>query len=42
VNVAFSPAAIGTLVTGILLSLGTKWGLLRHYWVATKLAPTVG
>jgi hypothetical protein len=42
VNVAFSPAAIGTLVTGILLSLGTKWGLLRHYWVATKLALTVG
>jgi hypothetical protein len=42
VNVAFSPAAIGTLVTGILLSLGTKWGLLRHYWAATKLALTVG
>src|ERR687893_1628528 len=38
VNVAFSPAAIGTLVSGALLSLGTKWGLLRHYWVATKLA----
>jgi uncharacterized membrane protein len=42
VNVAFPPAAIGTLVTGVLLSLGTKWGLLRHYWVATKLALTVG
>ncbi|MPZ67241.1 MAG: hypothetical protein GEU83_17640 [Pseudonocardiaceae bacterium] len=34
---AFPPVAIGTLVTGVLLSLGTKWGLLRHYWVATKL-----
>jgi uncharacterized membrane protein len=42
VNVAFPPAAIGTLVTGVLLSLGTKWGLLQHYWVATKLALTVG
>lgn len=42
VNVAFPPMAIGTIVTGVLLSLGTKWGLLQHYWVATKLALTVG
>ena len=42
VNVAFPPAAIATIVTGGLLSLGTKWGLLQHYWVATKLALTVG
>lgn len=42
VNVTFPPAAIGTIVTGVLLSLGTKWGLLRHYWVATKLTLTVG
>lgn len=42
VNVAFPAAAVGTLVTGILLSLGTKWGLLRHYWVATKLTLSVG
>ena len=42
VNIAFPPAAIGTLVTGVLLSLGTKWGLLQHYWVATKLALSVG
>src|SRR5215216_6748517 len=42
VNIAFPPAAIGTLVTGVLLSLGTRWGLLQHYWVATKLALTVG
>ena len=42
VNTAFPPAAVATLVTGALLSLGTKWGLLRHYWVATKLALTVG
>jgi hypothetical protein len=42
VNVAFGPAAVATLVTGVLLSLGTKWSLLKHYWVATKLALTVG
>jgi uncharacterized membrane protein len=42
VNVTFLPAAIATIVTGVLLSLGTKWGLLRHYWVVTKLALTVG
>jgi hypothetical protein len=41
-NLAFPPVAIGTIVTGVLLSLGTKWGLLEHYWVATKLALSVG
>jgi hypothetical protein len=42
VDAAFPPAAVATLVSGVLLSLGTKWGLLRHYWVAIKLALTVG
>ena len=42
VNVAFPPLAIGTIVTGVFLSLGTKWGLLQHTWVATKLGLTVG
>ena len=42
VNVAFPPLAIGTIVSGVLLSLGTKWGLLQHYWVLTKLVLTVG
>jgi hypothetical protein len=41
INIAFPPVAIATLVTGVVLSLGTKWGLLRHYWVATKLALTI-
>ena len=41
-NVAFPPLAIGTAVTGVTLSLGTKWGLVQHYWVATKLVLTVG
>jgi len=42
VNVAFPPMAVATLVTGVLLSLGTKWGLLRHYWIAAKLLLIVG
>ncbi len=25
------------LTTGVLLGLGTKWGLIRYWWVATKL-----
>ena len=27
------PLAIGSLVTGVVLSLGTRWGLFRYYWV---------
>jgi hypothetical protein len=42
VNTAFPPLAIATMVSGVILSLGTKWGLLQHYWVATKLVLTVG
>jgi hypothetical protein len=42
VNIAFAPVAIATIVTGVLLSLGTKWGVLQHYWVVTKLVLTVG
>lgn len=29
------------LLTGLLLGLGTKWGLLRHWWVAVKLVLNV-
>lgn len=27
------PLAVATVVTGLLMALGTKWGLFRHYWV---------
>jgi len=27
------PLAIGSLVSGVVLSLGTRWGLFRYYWV---------
>ena len=30
------PAALLSLLTGIFQSLGTLWGLLRHYWVVFK------
>jgi hypothetical protein len=39
--VAFPPAAIATLVTGVVLSVGTAWGLFRHWWIVVKLALTV-
>lgn len=35
------PLAVASLVTGIVQSLGTTWGLFRHYWVVFKLAITV-
>lgn len=31
------PLAIASLATGIVQSLGTTWGLFRHYWVVFKL-----
>ena len=35
------PLAIASLVTGVAISLGTKWGLFRHYWVLISLVLTV-
>ena len=32
------PLALASLLTGLVSSLGTPWGLLRHYWVLFKLA----
>lgn len=34
------PLAHASLLSGIALSLGTPWGLFRHYWVVLKLAIT--
>jgi hypothetical protein len=34
---AIVPLAFASLLTGLLLSLGTKWGLVRYYWVLAKL-----
>jgi hypothetical protein len=31
------PLAFASLTTGLISSLGTVWGLFRHYWVVFKL-----
>ena len=36
------PFSLASLATGLIQSLGTQWGLLRHYWVLAKLLITVG
>lgn len=41
VNVAFPVMALASLISGVVLSLVTKYGLLRFYWVATKLLLTI-
>ena len=35
------PLAHASLLSGIALSIGTPWGLFRHYWVVLKLGITV-
>jgi hypothetical protein len=35
------PLSFVTLLTGIVSSLGTSWGLFRHYWVLVKLLMTI-
>ncbi|MGH4001473.1 MAG: hypothetical protein ACRDTJ_28885, partial [Pseudonocardiaceae bacterium] len=35
------PVSMIALVSGIVLSLGTKWGLIRYKWVAIKLVLTL-
>lgn len=35
------PLAFASLLTGLVQSLGTPWGLFRHYWVLAKLLLTV-
>jgi len=38
---ALVPLSLASLLTGIVQSLGTTWGLFRHYWVLVKLLLTV-
>ncbi|MBA3519246.1 MAG: hypothetical protein H0T75_16780, partial [Rhizobiales bacterium] len=35
------PLCLAALLTGLVQSLGTSWGLFRHYWVLVKLLLTV-
>ena len=35
------PLALASLLTGLVQSLGTRWGLFRHYWIIVKLVINV-
>lgn len=35
------PLAYASLLTGLVMALGTKWGLFRHYWVVISLVLTI-
>jgi hypothetical protein len=35
------PLCLASLLTGVVQSLGTTWGLFRHYWVVAKLVMTI-
>jgi hypothetical protein len=35
------PLSLSALITGFIQSLGTHWGLFKHYWVIAKLLLTI-
>lgn len=37
---AIVPLAIAALVSGVVISVGTRWGLFRHWWVVVSLLLT--
>ena len=39
--VVIVPLALGSLLTGLVISMGTPWGLFRHYWVLISLLLTI-
>ncbi len=38
---AIVPLAVASLLTGLVMSVGTKWGLFRHWWVLISLLLTI-
>ena len=38
---AIVPLAVASLVTGVAMGAGTKWGLFRHWWVLVSLLLTI-
>jgi hypothetical protein len=40
-TIVILPLAVLSLVGGVVQSLGTTWGLMRHWWVALKLGLTL-
>jgi hypothetical protein len=41
IYLALIPLAVASLLTGVVQSLGTKWGLFQHYWVVFKFVLTI-
>jgi hypothetical protein len=37
---AIVPLSIFSLLTGLIQSFGTEWGLIRHYWILAKFVLT--
>jgi len=35
------PLSLASPLTGLVMSLGTTWGLFRHYWVLVKFLMTI-
>lgn len=35
------PLSLASLLSGLIQSLGTQWGLFRHYWVLVKFLLTI-
>jgi hypothetical protein len=35
------PLALASLLTGLIMALGTKWGLFRYYWVLISFVLTI-
>jgi hypothetical protein len=35
------PFCLASLITGLVMSLGTPWGLFRYYWVLVKFLITI-
>ena len=38
---AIVPLALASVLTGLVMALGTTWGLFRHYWVLISFMLTV-
>jgi hypothetical protein len=38
---ALIPLSLASLMTGLIMSLGTKWGLFQHYWTLISFVLTV-
>lgn len=40
-RLAIVPLCVAALASGLVQSLGTEWGIFRHWWVVAKLLLTV-